>query len=323
MPLDDLVSMALFAHVVRLRSFTGAAQQLGLAKSAVSKRISQLEEKIGVRLLLRTTRRLALTAEGMQFYEHCAAVLASAEAARQSIAGASDSIRGVLRVNAPITFTQMYLARSISLFLRQHPEVEVVLSADDRLVDVIEGGFDVVVRITRMKGDSSLVARRLVSDRLVVCGSPDYLRRAGTPQHPDELVQHNCLHYALVPVAGEWRFRTNGERYSVPAKGNFTSSDGTALREAAISGVGLAVLPFFMVAADVASGKLVTVLDEFRKAEIGVFAVYANRKQQPARTRAFLDFLAQYFAEPNWKALLVSPSDAQLVIPTASREPGK
>jgi DNA-binding transcriptional LysR family regulator len=300
--LEELPSMVLFARVVQLRSFTAAANQAGIAKSAVSKRISLLEERLGVRLLMRTTRKLSVTEEGLRFYEHCASMLTAVNAAQDSVSASSQSARGPLRVNAPVTFSQMYLARAVAKFLAQHPEVELQLSTDDRIVDVVEGGFDVVLRITRLK-DSSLVARRLASDRLVVCGSPDYLKRAGVPQSPDELVGHNCLHYGLVPLAHEWRFRGPGGGYSVPVRGNLVSWDGTVLRQAVVAGLGLAVLPHFMVAADVKSGRVQTVLDPFRSAPIGIYAVFANRKQIPLRTKLFLDAMSRYFLNPDWIAL--------------------
>lgn len=282
--------MVLFAEVVQHRSFSEAARRAGLAKSAVSRRIAQLEDRLGVRLLTRTTRKLSLTEDGLRYYEHCAAVLAAAEAAERAVAGASSEPRGPLRVNAPVTFAQMFLTDAIAAFLRRHPAIELHLATDDRIVDVVEGGFDVVVRITRLR-DSSLVARRLVADRLVVAGSPAYLAERGRPGGPEALIGHNCLHYDLVPRAAEWRFRV-----AVPVAGSFTTTDGTVLRRAALAGLGLVVVPHFMVAADVAAGRLELVLEGARRAEIGIHAVYASRRQVPARTRLLLDHLATWFA---------------------------
>ncbi|UJR86445.1 LysR family transcriptional regulator [Sandaracinus amylolyticus] len=297
--LDRLSSLALFARVVQLRSFTAAAEQSGIAKSAVSARISELERRLGVQLLRRSTRKLALTDEGVRFYEHCARVLESADAAEASVAAASADLRGTLRVSAPIAFAQMHLAGVLSDFLARHPELEIELSADDRFVDVVEGGFDVVVRIGRLE-PSGLVARRLASDRLVVCGSPAYLARVGTPESPADLVHHNCLHYALVSQRGEWRFRgDDGSALTIPVRGNLTTTSGSVLREAAIAGLGLAVLPSFMVARDVAEGRLELVLEGRRRAEIGVFAITAGR-QLPARTRALVEHLARAFADAPW-----------------------
>jgi DNA-binding transcriptional LysR family regulator len=294
-PLDDLPSFALFARVVELRSFSAAAREAELARSAVSKRIARLEGRLGVRLLHRSTRTLSLTHEGTRFYEHCAAMIAAATAAEAAVAGASALPSGTLRVNAPVTFAHMHLAQAIALFLQTHPGVEVELVTDNRLVDAVEGGFDVVVRITRLR-DSSLYARKIATDRLVICASPGYLERAGTPASPADLVAHNCMHYALVRAADEWRFRAAYGAGDLPVRGNFTTTDGTVLRAAALAGLGLAVLPSFMVARDVADGLLRLVLEGARRARIGIYALYPHRERLPARTTAFLEFLVGHFA---------------------------
>lgn len=295
--LEHLADFALFARVVELRSFSAAAARSGIARSAVSRRITLLEKRLGVQLLRRTTRRLSLTAEGLRFYEHCARLGELASAAEDSVAGASDEVRGTLRVSAPVTFSQMHLAAAVAAFLAEYPEVEVHLTAEDRLVDVVEGGYDVVVRMGRLS-DASFVARRLATDRLVVCGAPAYFARAGRPESPEALVNHNCLHYGLVPRTGEWRFRGPAGPEAIPVRGNFTATDGTVLRQAALAGLGLAVLPSFMVAQDVAEGRLELVLQSFRRAEIGIHAIVAHGRNLPRRTRSFIDFLTRWFAQP-------------------------
>jgi DNA-binding transcriptional LysR family regulator len=298
-PLADLTSLALFAQVVQSRSFSAAARQAGLAKSAVSKRISLLEERLGVRLLTRTTRKLSLTGEGLRFYEHCAALIAAADAAEESVSAASQTARGRLRVNAPVTFSQLYLGPPIAAFLERYPEIDLELSTENRLVDVVEDAYDVVIRISRLREDS-LVARRLAEDRLVVCAAPSYLQRRGEPRRPDDLVGHNCLHYTLVPRAGEWRFRGEGGPLAVPTTGNFSTSDGSLLREAALAGLGIAVLPFSMVADELRAGGLLPVLADHRRGRVGIYAVFASRKQLALRTRLFIDHLVRHFAEPPW-----------------------
>ena len=224
-PVDQIASLALFARVVHHRSFSAAAREAGLAKSAVSRRIAELERTLGVRLLHRTTRALSLTQEGARVHEHARALVAAADAA-QDVAGiASGAVRGILRLDATVAFSQLYLTAALTRFLALHREVEVHLSTDERMVDVVEGGFDVVFRIGRLT-DSGLIARRLATDRLVVCASPDYLARAGTPRVPADLLQHACLHYALVSRAAEWRFRQGGRAIEVSTRGPFTCSDG-------------------------------------------------------------------------------------------------
>jgi DNA-binding transcriptional LysR family regulator len=289
-PVDQIASLALFARVVQHRSFSAAAREAGLAKSAVSRRIAELERALGVRLLHRTTRSLSLTEEGVRVHAHASALVTAADAA-QDVAGiATGAVRGTLRLNATVAFSQLYLAAAIARFLALHGEVEAHLATDERLVDVVEGGFDVVFRIGQLT-DSSLVARRLATDRLVVCGSPDYLARAGTPRVPADLLQHACLHYALVPRAAEWRFRHGGRAIEVATRGAFSCTDGLSLREAVLAGAGLAVVPSMLVADDVGAGRLRLVLEGARRAEIGIHAVTAHRIQIPPRVRALLDFL--------------------------------
>lgn len=301
LPLEDLASMALFAEVVQRQSFSAAAREAKLAKSAVSKRISLLEERLGVRLLTRTTRKLSLTDDGLRYYEHCAALLRAARAAEDAVAGASTEARGTIRINAPVSFGNMFLAQSLAAFLQRYPEVDVQMSADDRIVDVVEGGFDLVVRITRLS-DSSLIAKRLSADRLVVCGAPAYLAKHGRPQAPAELVGHNCLHYSVVSREAEWRFRgPGGAPQAIPVRGNFSSSDGSSVRHAAAAGLGLAVVPLFMVAKDVAHGRLELVLEGIRRAEIGIYLMFASRRQLPARTKLLVDHLVTWFGAPDWR----------------------
>lgn len=315
-PYDDLPSMALFARVVQLRSFSAAARQAGLAKSAVSKRIAGLEARLGVRLLVRTTRNLSLTEDGLRFYEHCAALLAAAEAAEDAVSESSQTARGPIRVNASVAFAELYLAGAVARFLREYPDVTVQLAADDRFVDLAEGGVDLVIRITsRLSG--AIVARRLATDRYVVIAAPGYLARAGTPRTPDELIHHDCLRYALVPQSHEWRFTVGGKAISVPTRGNFVASNGTVLREAVLAELGLAVTPRFMVAAELASGRLVTVLDDHVAGELGIYAVMAHRKHLPARVRLLVEFLARRFAGADW----ASPTSARAARAARSAPP--
>jgi DNA-binding transcriptional LysR family regulator len=293
-PVDQVASLALFARVVHHRSFSAAAREAGLAKSAVSRRIAELEEALRVRLLHRTTRSLSLTEEGERVHAHARAMVDAADAAQEVAGLATGAVRGTLRLNATTAFSQLYLARAVSAFLALHPEVEVHLSTDDRMVDVVEGGFDVVFRIGRL-ADSTLLSRRLATDRLVVCASPEYLARAGTPRQPADLLQHSCLHYALVPRSAEWRFRQGSRTLDVSTRGPFTATDGLTLREAVLAGAGLAAVPSMLVAADVEAGRLQLVLEGARRAEFGIHALTAHRTHAPPRVRALLDFLVAHF----------------------------
>ncbi len=298
--LDDILGMAVFARVVEARSFTDAAKRLGLAKSAVSARVARLEESVGVRLLHRTTRKLSLTEEGLAFYERCARLLAAADEAASVAEEAGGAPSGTLRVTAPLAFSQLHLAPALADFLAANPRVTVDLGAEDRLVDLVADGFDLAIRIGRIK-ESTLVARKLAGDRLVVCGAPAYLARRGVPRAPADLLRHNCLRYANIPTRLDWRFRDRqGEVAIVPVTGSLIAGNGTVLREAAVAGLGLAVLPSHMIARELAAGQLKPVLTDFRRGEIGIYAVYPNRRHLPAKLRAFVDFLAARFQGARW-----------------------
>jgi DNA-binding transcriptional LysR family regulator len=298
--LERIVDLALFARVVEARSFSEAARRTGIAKSAVSRRIALLEHRLGVGLLRRSTRAVEVTSDGARFHEHCVEVLAAARAAEDAVRGAGSSLRGVVRLSAPVTLAHMHLAAAVAAFQIEHPEVEVQLTADDRLVDAVAGEFDLVVRVTRLD-DGAFVARRLASDRLVVAGSPRYLAARGRPARAEDLVHHNCLHYALVEAPAEWRFRGADRRPVAVARGGFSTNDGTALREAMLAGLGLAVLPFFMVARDVAEGRAELVLEGLRRADIGIYAVFASGRGLPLRVRALVEWLQRHFARPDWR----------------------
>jgi DNA-binding transcriptional LysR family regulator len=293
--------MVLFARLVEARSFTAAAEKLEVSKSVVSARLTALEARLGTRLLHRTTRRLSLTPEGLAFYEHCARITAEADAAAAVASGAAKDPIGVLRVNAPVTFAQMYLAEPIGTYLEKHPKVRLELRMSDRFVDLVEEGIDVAIRVSAGLRDSSLVARKLATDRTVVCASPGYLSEHGTPQTPADLLHHACLRYALLKATDEWRFKDGGKSFAVPVEGRLTVADGAMLRESAIAGIGLAVLPAFAVTPDIRAGRLVTVLERFSFVRLSVHAMTPAASTAP-KVRAFIDVLAAYLKRPPWAA---------------------
>jgi DNA-binding transcriptional LysR family regulator len=319
---DDILAMVFFARVVEAQSFTGAAAKLGVSKSAVSARVAHLEEQLRVRLLHRTTRRLSLTQEGLALYERCARVVAAADEAAAAAAGVGDTPRGLLRVNAPVAFAQEYLAAPLAAYLERHPSVRIELTLNDRVIDLVDEGIDVAIRVAAHLKGSALVARKLAADRTVLCAAPAYLARKGTPQTAQDLVHHDCLIYSLLKVADEWRFRERGSRelFSPPLEGRFAAASGAVLRQAALAGMGLAVLPTFMVAADVAAGRLRLVVDSFAGVELGVYAVYPQVQRPPGKVRALVDLLVAHFRTPRWRDC---PSDGTdgLLTKTGARGP--
>lgn len=301
---DDLASMAVFVRVVDARSFTAAALELGLSKSVVSTRVAQLERMLGVRLLHRTTRKIALTAEGVRLYERCARALSDAEEAAEAVAGASENPRGLLRVSAPTSLGSAFVASAVTAFLSEFPDVRVEVRFDDRLTDPLEAELDVVLRVAARLPDSPLIAKRLASDRLVLCAAPTYLRSRGIPWRDAELVHHDLLVLSTAAYGerGLWPFESSGLR-SPP---RLVSDDALFLRRTALEGGGIVTLPSSLVAPDLASGRLRAVLEDIERPDLGVYAVTAHRGLVPAKVRVFVDHLVRRFRSPPWRRPLPS-----------------
>ena len=300
--MDNLTGMAIFARVVEARSFTAAAAALDLSKSAVSKQVARLEDRLGARLLNRTTRRLSLTEVGAAFYERCARILVEVEDAELAVGRLQDAPRGTLRINAPMSFGQLHLAPAVADFLNGHPGLAIDLTLNDRIVDLVEEGYDVAIRISRL-ADSSLIARRLVPSRRVVCGSPAYFERHGVPRHPADLRRHNCLLYSYLPSAEEWQFVGPDGPAAVRVSGTLRANNGDALEAAMLTGLGVALQPTFIAGRDLQAGRLVAVMPDYVDESASVYAVYPHIRHLSAKVRAFIDFLAARFCPaPPWDA---------------------
>jgi DNA-binding transcriptional LysR family regulator len=292
---DNLTGMAVFAKVVEAKSFSEAARQLGLSKSAVSKQISRLEERLGARLLNRTTRRLHLTEVGSQFYECCARVVAEAEEAELLVTRHHEAPRGILRINAPMDFGKLYLVPAMPELLGRYPELRIDLVLDDKMVDMIDEGFDAAIRIADMP-HSSLIARKLTACTHFVCASPAYFERHGTPQVPDDLKDHNCLIYSYQRGGPDWVFRGPDGVHHVPVNGNMRVNNGEAVRSSLLAGLGIGYLPAFMVSQNVKSGAMATALDDYIRPDTAVYAVYPHSRYLSAKVRAFVDFMVERLA---------------------------
>lgn len=299
-PFDNLAAMAVFARVVEERSFTQAAGALGRSKSAVSKAVSQLEDRLGARLLNRTTRRLSLTEAGTAYYERAARILAEAAEADSAVSALQDEPRGTLRINAPMSFGQRHLAPAIGAFLERYPELRLDITLNDRIIDLVGEGYDVAVRIAALP-DSSLIAAKLAPNRRLVCASPDYLARAGTPRHPQDLRRHNCFGYTYQATGNNWRFVGPEGPVTVRVTGTLSANNGEILKAAMRQGLGLGLVPSFSVTDELKSGELVAVLPDYSDTETSVYAVYPHSRHLSAKVRAFVDFLRDRFGpEPYW-----------------------
>jgi DNA-binding transcriptional LysR family regulator len=299
--MDRMTAMTVFVQVVEAESFSSAARRLGLPKSSVSMHVSRLEEWLGAQLLHRTTRRLALTEVGRAYYERCAQIVREVEEAELEAASSHAAPRGRLKVNAPMSFGHLHLAPAIADFVGRHPDVRVEATLDDRAVSAIEGGFDLTLRVAPPLADSSLIARRLAPNRLVVCAAPAYLARHGVPRRPADLARHNCLLYSNLGDA--WRFTGREDAESVTVAGSLRTNNGDALRAAALRGVGLVQLPTFIVGPDLARGALERVLGPYEDRSTAIWALYSPTRHLSAKVRAFIDFLAARFGpRPEWDA---------------------
>ena len=298
--MENLTSMAIFAKVVDEKSFSGAASRLGLAKSTVSKSVSRRERRLGAQLLNRTTRRLSLTEAGSAFYESCVRIVAEAETAEAEIDRLNRTPRGTLKVNSSMVFGTRHIAPAVVEFLSAHPEMHLELTMTDQFVDLIEGGYDLAIRIGSM-ADSSLIARKLAPCRFVLCAAPDYIARAGMPSAPEQLAHHVCLRYTYQASQDSWPLRGPDGEHSVRVTGPFLANNGDALRIAAVSGFGIIYAPTFLVADDLQAGRLEVVLGEYAW-DSGIYAIYPETRLLSAKTRAFVEFLAARFGhEPPWE----------------------
>jgi DNA-binding transcriptional LysR family regulator len=299
--MDRITAMAAFTQVVDAGSLSVAARRLGLSRSAVSKQLAQLEDRLGARLLQRTTRRLALTEAGAEFYARCTRIVHEVEEAERGVGRLHAAPRGLLKVNAPMTFGHRHLVPAIAEFLPRYPDVQVETTLNDQIVNVIEGGFDVTIRVAVL-ADSSMIARRLAPNRIVVCGAPAYFAAHGRPRTPRDLVHHNCLHYTYLSTGTLWHFIGPRGAQSVEASGTFRANNGDALQAAARAGVGLVQLPAFIVGADLATGALETVLERYEDRTTSIWALYPTTRHLSPKVRVFLDFLAARFERPDWDA---------------------
>ena len=290
-----------FIAVVEAGSFTAAAERLDTAKSAVSRRVSALEERLDAQLLRRTTRRLSLTETGKSFYEHGARILADLDEAEAAVAQEHGELRGSLRVALPLSFGARHMYGPIAEFSRRHPRVSFDLDLNDRRIDLIAEGVDVAVRIGRL-ADSTLIARRLFEARTVVCASPQYLERRGAPQTPDDLVEHDCMVYSNLPDPSRWVCTdSDGVRHSINVPVTMTASSGDFLCASAREGLGLVLQPTFIAGESISRGELQPVLTGYQWPVTPAYAIYPPTRHLSYRVREFIDFLAERFAGvPYW-----------------------
>ena len=298
--MDPLDGIAAFARVVDSGSFSAAARHLQISKSAVSAHVQRLEERLGVRLLNRTTRQISLTEAGAAYYRHCARILSEADAAEQAASALQREPRGTLHITAPDSFGWMHVAPAIPSFLERYPDLSVDIALSPRHVNLVEEGLDLAIRIGVLE-DSPLVVRKLAPSRLILCAAPAYLRDHGTPREPGELARHNCLCISLAPWGDDWRLVGSGGERRIAVRGSFRSNNAEMLRAAALDGIGIALLPSWAAAEPLRTGALRRLLRAWELPVSTIYAVYPGNRLMSAKVRAFVEHLARRFGRvPYW-----------------------
>ncbi|MGJ0481984.1 LysR substrate-binding domain-containing protein [Pantoea agglomerans] len=294
--MNNFSTIPFFIAVVEAGSFSGAAKKLFVTKSAISKRISQFEDELGVRLLNRTTRKLSLTEAGLKYYEYVRAASLLAKEGEDAISKMQDQAQGLLRLTVPMVFGRLHISPLIPLFLQQYPDIELHLSMDDRVVDIVGEGFDLGIRIGELS-DSSLIARPLSPCKSVLCASPLYLEKHGTPQTLTDLAHHNCLIYSYYRGGVTWNFNgPEGQERFLP-RGNYQVNNSEVLYEALLAGMGICQMPKFIVGPALTDGRLVSLLPDYHLPLHNIFAVYPQRRFMPEKMRLLLEFFLLNFNE--------------------------
>jgi DNA-binding transcriptional LysR family regulator len=303
--MDRFENMNAFVRVVEAGSISAAADRMDVAKSVVSRRLKELEEHLGVELFHRTTRQMNLTDSGRAFYQQSVRILADILEAEHATSQFHGALKGNLKVAVPLSFGLMHLGPAITAFLQTHPDIEFDLDFNDRQVDLLAEGFDLAIRIASLP-DSSLIARRLAPIQAVMCASPAYLERMGTPQTPEQLVRHHCLVYNLISNSDSWNVHdTAGQLIKTRIIPYLKASNGEFLRDAAADGLGIVLLPAFIVYREIERGALVPVLTGYRYMQLAAYAIYPQTRHLSQRVRAFVDFLSKRFeGMPYWDLCL-------------------
>lgn len=298
-------NMDTFIRVVETGSISAAADRAGVAKSAVSRRLKELEEHLGVQLFHRTTRQMNLTDSGRAYYHQCVRILEDVLEAELATSQAHGTLKGRLKVALPQTFGVMHMGPAINEFLLENPQIEFELDFNDRSVDLMQEGFDLAIRIAKLP-DSSLIARRLAPIKHVLCASPAYLEKHGVPQTLDDLANHQCLVYSLIRDSEHWLFNSpQGEPEKIKIHPYLKTSSGEFLRSAAVDGLGLVYLPSFVVFEEIEQGTLVPLLSEHTRSDLSAYAIYPQTRHLSQRVRAFVDFLVKRFeGVPYWEQCL-------------------
>jgi len=299
--METFSSIPVFVAVVENGSFSRAALRLGTSKSAVSKRIRELENRLGVQLLHRTTRQLSLTEAGERYFEYAVKAVVAAGEGVDSVTQLQGNPKGELKINTPMSFGRLHIAPLVADFLAKYPDIRLNMVMEDKIVDLVEGGYDLAIRGGNLQ-DSSLIARRLAPCRSVICASPGYLEKHGEPGRPEDLLNFNCINFSYFSGGSDWTFYSDSGPVKVKVGGNYQVNNSEALQQAALAGLGIAKIPTFVVGEDIAAGRLLPLLKDYQLPMQTFYAVFPQRRHLPAKVRVFLDFIIERLGgdRPYW-----------------------
>ncbi len=299
--MDRFESIRAFVKVVDHSGFAAAARTMSMSRSAANKHVIALEDRLGVQLLTRTTRKVTPTDTGYAFYERCLAILGDLESAELAAGQLQQEARGTLKVSAPMTFGTMHLSRLIADFMGRYPELRIELTLSDHLTDPVADGADLTVRITEPPGPANLVSHQIVEGKLALCASPDYVAGHGAPQHPNDLPGRGCLHYGNLAAGNVWRLTGPDGEHTIRVRGALCSNNGEVLRDAALAGRGIAMLPTFIIGADLQTGRLISLLPDYAPPQLAIYVLYPRNRHLSAKIRLFTEFMQERFAgRPYW-----------------------
>ncbi|MGL4881007.1 MAG: LysR family transcriptional regulator [Waterburya sp.] len=293
--MDKFASMRAFAQVVQSGGFAAAARKMGVSRSTVNKLVINLEDELNVQLLQRSTRQVNPTPTGLAFYERCVNILADVEAAELAVSQLQTEPKGTLRINAPMSFGTLYLGKAIADFMVQYPELQVQLTLDDRFIDPVVEGYDLTIRIAQPETSPSLVCQAIAPMIRVLCAAPSYIEKYGVPQHPQDLTQHSCLHYGHLIAGNQWQLFDHEQEYQITVKGVLCSNNGEVLKDAAVKGLGIALLPTFIIKQELAAETLAIVLPDYQPLPLSLCLVYPLNRHLNTKIRLFAEFFQQQF----------------------------
>jgi DNA-binding transcriptional LysR family regulator len=293
--MDKFASMKAFTQVVQSGGFAAAARKMGLSRSTVNKLVINLENELNVQLLQRSTRQVNPTPTGLAFYERCLNILGEIEAAEVAVSELQAEPKGILRINAPMSFGTLYLGKAIAKFSAQYPELQVQLTLDDRFIDPIAEGYDVTIRIAPPETSPSLICQVIAPVPRVLCASADYLAQHGVPSAPHDLPKHSCLHYGQIVTGKQWQLNHDNQEYQITVKGVLCSNNGEVLKDAAVEGLGIALLPTFIIERELELKTLVIVLPDYQPPAIALCLLYPLNRHLNTKIKLFAEFLSKNF----------------------------